>query len=479
MLITVAAVLLLASGGMRAGAQTQVPYDTYNYDYWGNLVYTPAPYVPAGKLSGESLGIGAFSAPQDMFLAGDTLYVADTGNNRIVMLGKDGKLKGIIDSLGAREGEESLKSPKGICVTADGTVYVADSGNKRVVVLDSDGNLLSQVRDPKSDVLPKQFEFVPSKVVVDYAGRVYVIADNMYQGIMCFSEKGEFTGFTGTINVTLSPYEIFWLRFSTKEQRSRQKLYIATEFTGMDIDGDGFIYATNIDNDGRQSVRLLNPKGQDVIGKKDSVPLSGDLQWRLAGDYGGASRIVDVTERGKGIYSILDYTRGRIFTYDAEGNCLYIFGGMGTQAGTFQTPTALEAWDDRILVLDAGRNEILLFQETRYGQLINEATGLRYDGDETQAVERWKEVLKYNSDFELAYSGIGKATLAAGNNREAMHYLRLAMDKEYYSIAYKRFRNEILERFLPVAFTLGLGLIAARAAWRVIRKRRMQKGGGA
>src|SRR5699024_6060756 len=133
-----------------------------------------------------------------------------------------------------------------------------------------------------------------------------------YQGILSFMEDGEFTGFTGTINVTLTPTEIFWLKFSTKEQRSRQKLYIATEFTGMDVDEEGFLYATNVDTEGLQSVRLLNPKGQDVIVKKDSVPLSGDLDWRLTGDYSGPSRIVDVVERGHGIYSILDYTRGRI-----------------------------------------------------------------------------------------------------------------------------------------------------------------------
>ena len=41
-----------------------------------------------------------------------------------------------------------------------------------------------------------------------------------------------------------------------------------------------------------------------------------------------------VVVRNQGIYSILDSVRGRIFTYDHEGNLLYIFGGLGSQEGT-------------------------------------------------------------------------------------------------------------------------------------------------
>lgn len=476
-LILLLAVLLLVPA-VRADAEAQVPYDSYNYDYWGDMVFTPAAYVPDGSISGASLGCGAFSGPQDLFLENGNLYVADTGNNRIVVLDSDQKLERVIESFEGPAGPDGFQAPKGVCVTADGTVYVADSGNKRIVQLSADGALVRIVENPTGDVLPENFDFVPLKVTVDYAGRIYCIAENMYQGIMTFSGDGEFNGFTGTINVVLTPSEILWLKLSTKEQRSRQKLYIATEFTGMDIDREGFLYATNIDNEGKQSVRLLNPKGQDVIVKQEIKNLSGDLSWRITGDYSGASRIVDVVERGKGIYSIMDYTRGRIFTYDSEGNLLYIFGSVGTQEGTFRTPSAIESDGSEVLVLDSGRNEILKFNPTRYGQLINEAVGLRYDGDEEQAVEKWHEVLKYNSDFELAYVGIGKASLAAGDNKAAMKYLRLGMDKDYYSIAYKRFRNEFLAAYLPWVLTGGVILIFGLALGKKLRKRRLGAVGG-
>ena len=57
---------------------------------------------------------------------------------------------------------------------------------------------------------------------------------------------------------------------------------------------------------------------------------------------------------------------------------------------------------DKILVLDAQRGEILVFLATQYGSLINEAVSLRYDGDESKAVELWEKVFKLDSNFELA-----------------------------------------------------------------------------
>ena len=142
----------------------------------------------------------------------------------------------------------------------------------------------------------------------------------------------------------------------------------------------------NIDADGQQSIRRLNPKGQDVIKMKANGKLSGDLWWRYGMEYSGASRIVDIVYRGNGIYTVIDTTRGRVFTYDHEGNLLYIFGGKGSQKGTFKSPVAVEMKDDQILVLDSHRGEIMFFVATKYGSLINQDI-LRYDGDEASAVK--------------------------------------------------------------------------------------------
>lgn len=442
--------MLLPSAAL---ADLLIPYETYNYDHWGNLLYTPAAYVPRGTVLGTSLqwqgeSIGAFKNPQDFCVApnGD-VYLADTGNNRIIVM--DSRLtevRNVIDSFQNGDKADKFKQPSGVAVSQKNQIYIADSMNRRIVVLDEDGTLLKIVENPQSRVLAENFTFTPLRVAVDYADRIYVIAQKMFEGIMVFEANGEFTGFFGTIEVKITAWEKFWRALSTKEERSKQQLFIPTEFTGIDIDDKGFVYASNVDSEGKQAVRRLNPKGEDVILKGTRDNLGGDLWTDAMGSYAGPSRIVDVIYRGRGIYSLLDSKRGRIFTYDQEGNLLYIFGGLGTQSGTFTNPVAIEYANDQIMVLDSMRNAIMLFGETEYGSLINDAVGLRFDGAEAEAVPLWERVLKLDEDNELANSGIGKAYLAAGDHEQAIKYLQLGMNRDFYSIAFKRYRNDWFEQ---------------------------------
>lgn len=469
------AVLLWDGAAVTVQAGQNVPYETYNYDYYEDIKYTPAAYVPDGIVTGAQIGCGNLSGPQDLNTDEEgNVYIADTNNNRIVVTDREFNLIQVIQEFERDGKKETFSAPNGVYVSARGNLYIADTNNMRVVELDSGGNLVQVIENPKSDVLEEGYVFRPLKVAVDYADRVYVIAQNQFEGIMAFDEAGVFLGFTGTINVQITPWEIFWRRFSTKEQRARQQLFIPTEFTGMEIDEDGFVYATNVDGEGKQSVRRLNPSGEDVIQKKESG-LSGDLDWRISGTYSGPSRIVDVVVRNQGIYSILDSVRGRIFTYDHEGNLLYIFGGLGSQEGTFTGPVAIDTVGEEILVLDATRNLVNRFRATHYGSLINQAVGLRYDGDEVQAVECWKEVLKLDSNFELAYVGIGKSYLAAGQNKEAMECFRTGNSKQYYSIAYKRYRNEILKENMGTILTGLIVLVILWMLWSRLGKKLWKK----
>ena len=109
--------------------------------------------------------------------------------------------------------------------------------------------------------------------------------------------------------------------------------------------------------------------------------MGGDLWISGTSDYAGPSQFTDIVYRENGIYSCLDRKRGRIFTYDHEGNLLYIFGGLGTQEGTFFMPVAIEDIGGSLVVLDATGASIVCFEETEYGRLINDAVALRYDGD--------------------------------------------------------------------------------------------------
>lgn len=447
----------------------ELPYDTYNYNYREYIVMTPAAYVPDEAVTGQMAGAGAFNEPQDFCVAEDgKVYVADTKNNRIVVLNKEmTETVLVIDGFDNEGTADTFNQPYGVCVSENGQLYIADSMNKRIVVLTPEGEFIKIIDNPQSEILEDDFEFVPLKVTVDYADRVYVISRNAFEGILVFESDGNFTGYFGTIEVKITLWDKFWRKIATKEERAKQQLFIPTEFTGMDVDDGGFIYATNIDSDGVQAVRRLNPQGKDVIQKGENENVGGDIVMGTYGDYGGPSEITDVVYRGKGMYSMLDRKRGRVFTYDKEGNLLYIFGGLGSQEGTFNTPVAIEESEGQLLVLDAYHGSIMKFDATEYGSLINQAVGLRFDGDETQAIEVWEGVLRLDENNELANSGIGKAYLTAGENAKAMKYLELGMNRKYYSVAWKRYRNEILTENMNMIMTL---LVVLVIAWLVYSK---------
>lgn len=474
------AAVLISLSFINAAAAEKLPYLSYNYDYRESVVYTPAAYVPDRSVSGVGLGVGMFSNPQGMCSDSEgNIYVADTGNNRIVILNSDmTKALDVIESFDNNGTEDFFSGPFGVFVSPNNELYVADTGKFRVVVLTSDfaekRSLVRIISDPQSDVLDENFAFAPIKVAVDYADRVYCVARGMFQGLMVFEGDGVFTGFFGTIEVSITAWEKFWRFFSTKAERQNQILFIPTEFTGIDIDKEGFVYASHLSPDatGKQAVRRLNPKGEDVVKKGVNDHVGGDIQLGVPNIYGGPSNFIDISVREKGIYSLLDSKRGRVFTYDYEGNILYVFGGLGSQAGTFRIPTAIEATSANILVLDSYRAEIQVFKESNYGRLINEAVSLRYDGDEKLAVEKWNQVLKYDENFELANTGIGKSYLTAGENSLAMKYLKLGMNRDYYSIAFKRYRNEVLKDNLSSVLTGAALIIIAVMIYNAVKRMR-------
>ena len=136
-----------------------------------------------------------------------------------------------------------------------------------------------------------------------------------------------------------------------------------------------------------------------------------------------------------GYITALDETRGRVFVYDDESNLMFIFGGLGEQLGTFSRPTAVEKIDNDILVLDREEGAITIFRQTDFGRTVFEAIQLYNEGKYLEAMEPWQMVLQQNSNFNVAYNGLGKAYMQMEQYNMAMHYFKLGYDKIGYSYA--------------------------------------------
>ena len=84
----------------------------------------------------------ALFGPRAVLVSRGYLYVADTGNKRVVRFDKDGKKVSEWGSAGDGPGE--FVEPVGLAADAAGNVLVADTGNHRIQVFDAEGKFLRQ-----------------------------------------------------------------------------------------------------------------------------------------------------------------------------------------------------------------------------------------------------------------------------------------------------------------------------------------------
>ena len=449
------------------------PFESYSYNFWKDAVRQPYPYV-YDKTFDEKDFETKLNFPDDMFYYDDCIYVADTGNSRVLKLDLSGKVLMEIDS--AKSKSDSLNEPRGIYVTKKGHLYVADSKNARVVEYDENGEFIREIGRPVTTLIADNVEYKPMKVVVDNDGRIYVIAYGINMGLVEFDRDGNFQGFMGAAEVNVSKFYYIWKNFfSTKEQQERMQTIVPTEYSNIFVDKENFVYATingltNTDiTAGKDCIRRLNPTGTDVL-RRLGPPIVGDL---LFSEDSGWSSFKDVAATDYGCYFVLDDANGKIFTYDYDGNSLFIFGKSGIKEGNVQKPVSIVINDDasRVYVLDGVLGNIVSFKITDYGKLVLNAIYLNDTGDSEGSNACWQEVLKRNSNCEMAYVGLGKTFLSEGDYKKAMEYFKLGNSRKYYSKAFYYYRKEVMEKnfgkIMAVIILLVLALVAKKGYSRI------------
>ena len=362
----------------------------------------------------------------------------------------------------AAEGESQdpnrLSQPYDVSVDPEGNIYVADYGNQRIVKMDKNLHWIQSFTKPTDATFDQGLKFLPKKLVVDVAGRVYALCQNVNKGLVKYEANGEFSGFIGANTVSVSMAEYIWKRyFMSKEQRAQSENFVPTEYENIYIDKEGFIYATNTvfdENDlmsgGAKPIRRLNSMGTDILIKNDRYPPIGDLDWVYGTDNAskdkGPSRFIDVTVMDNDIYVALDSTRGRLFGYDSQGILLWAFGTKGNTDGAFNSGVSVEHMGYDLLVLDSLKNSVTVFTPTEYGRTIYEASEKYLEGEYDESAELWQDVLKMNANYPLAFRGIGRAILRQDEYKEAMDYFELAHDRENYGRAFKLYRKAWIEK---------------------------------
>ena len=448
----------------------------YYYDQRGHSVAAPDTYAAGERLDGYALGIGAFDSISDLYVDGDgSLYIADTGNDRIVVLSADDTVLRVVETVNAGGAEQELQAPEGVFYK-DGLLYICNTGGGEVLAVDADDRVVRRMGKPDSASIPKEAVFKPSKVAVNQSGAVFVAASGIYMGLLQYGPDDAFINFFGAAEVEVTPEVIlaaFWKSLFTDTQRESLKREISTEYTNLFIDGEDFVY-TVTETVNEKQVRRLNAAGENILkypGYDDASLFTagynrsnfGDQEFDYSKGYRIVSQLTDLHVDEEGVLTVLDSRRGNVLQFDSELNPIGAFGGAGDQLGYFRGAAALEKQGDAYLIADTEKNTITRMLPTAYIETVREALAGYRRGEYALSGELWNEVLAYNPHFTVAYRSIGRALLAEGDSRAALEYLREGDDRYYYSLALQEYRREFIRNnliwMLPAAVAVLIGLV--------------------
>ena len=443
LLLLAAAMLIL---GVWPAAYAGMPYKTFTLGVNKELVETQTAYEPVRSM--VRFGEETLNNPQDLRMGPDgSLYIADTGNKRILIVSREGELIREIKD------KKNFKTPSGVNVDGDGNIYVADESARAVLVYSPEGELIRTWSKPTHPLFGETAPYKPRKVVIDKRGNLYICSKGNTNGIVQISPagEGEFLGYYGANQSSVTFLTAIRKAVFTDEQLSYMAGIVPISVENLCIDQKGMVYAVSQTNDER-SLRRLNVAGRNTL-----VP---DYWTEL-------TTAAAVTETGS-VFTA--NANGRIVEYTSEGDMLFVFGAFDSgdqRVGTFKSVSGMVVDENyRLYVLDAVLGSIQVLAPTEFTSLVHRAFTLFQDGKYAQSKGPWSEVQRMNSLFTYANTGMGEALYREGEFSEALDNFRNSGNRQGYSDAYWELRSNWLHTHVG---TILIVLVALLVAVQVIK----------
>ena len=453
----ICAVILLLSCPFAASAaeyRSDEPFDTYIYNSQNNPVAVPSAFITERVVRGSEVAKNDFNGLSDIFYDGSgKIFLCDSGNNRIVITDRDLRLLHIIGKFDFNGKSESLSNPCGVWSNGD-SIYVSDTDNARIVRFDCRSFQVIEIFSaPDISVLDGDYKFVPTELTVDAAGRMYVISQGINDGLVCLNEKGEFMGFLGAPRVETDFLTNLWRKFATKSQKRQMNSYVPTEYNSVAMDSYGFIYVTS-EASNTVPVAKLNCNGDNVL-KKTQSGYFGDRAYLEKIGKKAETYFTDITlnkssEIGGDIYYILDSKQGKIYAYTEDGELLYAFGANGTQKGTYYSASSVQYippdkdGSGRLLISDGFKNTVTVLKETEFALSIKSALDLYNGGEYEKSYSAWQNVSITASGYIPAIIGIAKIHIRNSEYKQAMKELKAIREHGLYSSAFEKSRDSFI-----------------------------------
>ncbi|MDY0276676.1 MAG: YIP1 family protein [Acholeplasma sp.] len=396
--------------------QDSAPYQTYAQGSEG-LVLTQTAYEPIGGIVLNSAILDA----EDIYIKDEYIYIADTGNKRMIKTDFDGDVK--LEITG-------LTMPTGVHVDSSNNIYVADKGAKIVIKYDPNGLELKRFERPTVPLFGDDTPYVPIKIVSGPRDILYIVGEGSTDGLIQMNSSGDFLGFYGTNPTNKS----FWQKLADLFGVTYAKT-VPVSPHNLAIDSKGSVFTVSKTEDSQ--LKKFNISSQTIFDVSFTyTPVAIKIN-----DFGN-------------IYVISQ--EGIIFEFDSYGNLIFLFGQMDTGSevlGRFVKPIDIEIdANNNLYILDKGSNSIQMLVRTEFASMIHQ--GLINYKNGIYDVEEWAQVLKMNSFFSLANSSIANSLYRAGNYDDALSYFKIANDRSGYSDAFWQVRYSWLQNNLTITFVV-------------------------
>lgn len=433
-LLLLAVVCLTLQLPMRVSANQATSY-TYAADENGYWVRTQDAYLPDKTVT--ELGL---SAPEDLFIdENNILYIADTGNRRIV---KYDIARGEVT---AELVSDEFTAPRGVYVTEDGDIYVADSGAKAVLIFDADFELKGKLGRPDAPIFADT-NYEPKRVAVDGGGNVYLIGEGVYNGVIQLAKTGEFLGYFAVNDADLTFAQRLQQMIFTRAQLANLVDINPTVFTNVFVDRSGIVYTAT--------------SGTHKNGMKKHSTNGGNMFKSNVWSY---DTLTDLYVDDSGLIYTCS-AEGYINIYSKNGEEIFSFGSYVTTvdiSGLFTTlPSIAVDRDGNVWAVDGSKGYLQSFKPTEYAQTVYAAMDLYEEGRYDEAMEKWNQVLKLNQMSILAHNGVGKAYLHAEDYEASLEHFKVANNMDFYSQSFWEVRNKWLQKWLgPILIVVSVLLV--------------------
>jgi DNA-binding beta-propeller fold protein YncE len=262
----------------------------------------------------------ALTLPTDVAVNADgEIVVVDSGNDRVVIFNKRGKLIKAFGSNGSEPGQ--FNGPVGLTTDSRGNIYVADKDNNRIQVFNRDGKFirLFNTRSGTKKVRPVD-------VAISHNGKKLYVTDNKGHKVVVYSSKGKYLQSWGTEGVDKTKFR-----------------YPAT----LDIDKDNKLHVVDVFN---SRVQILGKNGKHILDVGSWGVLPGQL-YRPKG--------VEIDTSGN-VY-VSDSYMELIQVYDAQRRFSHVIGKAG-EIRRFSAPTGIAVQGNRLYVTEMLRNVVSVYR---------------------------------------------------------------------------------------------------------------------